>query len=518
MEAFIEYEHLQIEEVCRICLIKKDQMSLIYEAGLADMLLECASVQVTPENGLFNFVCNHCQNEVSRWYLFKQQVVRSFEIGKWLLSRKQKSSENVTRINITNEHAETQKISTNYEINLECPVQYATDASSEVIDNVGLKNLFDTQSNISKKVEAERFSNIIDNSNTNEHGSLQATLLSNLNTVKIVPEEKNQSECDIRKKKSVDDLICKVCGKQCTSTNSYNRHIKTHDETRPYVCCKCDKPFKTSQVLSEHMKRHYDDRRYQCELCSRKFYSKASLNDHMRSHTGEKPFKCEVCGRSFGTKAILRQHTAIHTVREKKYQCKICNKFLLSAGSLETHIKKHSGVKPFPCSGCDKRFFTKEAMQRHFGAIHDTDNNFLCNVCSKVCSTKVHLNNHMKKKHLGLGRPLNAVCPECGKQCGSAAELKVHMRVHTGERPYVCDICNKRFIAKGNLNSHKQRHTGKKPFLCNHCGKAFGEKSTLKVHERIHTGEHPYKCEICDKAYVQSSALRTHMKTHWKQQ
>jgi hypothetical protein len=46
MEAFIEYEDVQIEEVCRICLTKKDQMNLIYEAGLADMLLECASVQV----------------------------------------------------------------------------------------------------------------------------------------------------------------------------------------------------------------------------------------------------------------------------------------------------------------------------------------------------------------------------------------------------------------------------------------------------------------------------------------
>lgn len=47
MELFRKYEHLQIEDVCRICLTKKDQMNMIYGTGLADMLLECASIQVT---------------------------------------------------------------------------------------------------------------------------------------------------------------------------------------------------------------------------------------------------------------------------------------------------------------------------------------------------------------------------------------------------------------------------------------------------------------------------------------
>ncbi|EFA04052.2 zinc finger protein OZF [Tribolium castaneum] len=470
MNPFSEFEHVQIEEVCRICLTKKEQMSLIYETGLADMLLECASLQVTPDNGLFNFVCQQCQNEVSRWYLFKQQVVRSFEVGKWILERRNKKLEN-------------------------------DELTNTIKDEVDIPpSVFDV--------------NIAFNTLANNSKDVQSTFLVNESSNQIV---NTPTDSQSKKKRTREDLVCKICHKQCLTTNSYNRHIRTHDNSRPFVCSKCDKAFKTTQVLSEHMKRHYDDRRHQCALCSKKFYSKASLNDHLRSHTGEKPFGCEVCGRAFGTKAILRQHLGIHTVREKKHQCNICGKFLLSAGSLDTHVRKHSGIKPFCCPGCDKSFFTKEAMQRHFDAIHDTDNNFLCNFCSKVCSTKVHLNNHLKKKHLGLGKPPNAVCTECGKQCGSAAELKVHVRVHTGERPYKCDICNKRFIAKGNLNSHKWRHTGRKPFLCNHCGKAFGEKSTLKVHERIHTGEQPYKCELCEKAYVQSSALRTHMKGHEKQ-
>lgn len=77
--------------------------------------------------------------------------------------------------------------------------------------------------------------------------------------------------------------------------------------------------------------------------------------------------------------------------REKEFKCEICNTYLLTTASYEAHKNKHTGIKPFACEGCDKKFFTKEAMERHFSAIHDTDNNFLCNVCSKICSTKVRI-------------------------------------------------------------------------------------------------------------------------------
>lgn len=106
-------------------------------------------------------------------------------------------------------------------------------------------------------------------------------------------------------------LKCKTCNKKCATTNSYNRHLKTHDTSRPYTCNKCDKPFKTSQVLLDHLKRHYNDRRHRCTLCGQQFYVKANLTDHMRSHTGEKPFKCSICERAFGTKATLRQHQIV---------------------------------------------------------------------------------------------------------------------------------------------------------------------------------------------------------------
>ena len=48
----------------------------------------------------------------------------------------------------------------------------------------------------------------------------------------------------------------------------------------------------------------------------------------------------------------------------------------------------------------------------------------------------------------------------CGRRFSLDFNLRTHVRIHTGDRPYVCpfDGCNKRFAQSTNLKSHIMTH------------------------------------------------------------
>ncbi|CAO2610654.1 Sal-like protein 1 [Lemmus lemmus] len=99
-------------------------------------------------------------------------------------------------------------------------------------------------------------------------------------------------------------------------------------------------------------------------------------------------------------------------------------------------------------------------------------------------------------------------CRFCAKVFGSDSALQIHLRSHTGERPFKCNICGNRFSTKSALDIHYRSHTKERPHYCNTCGKTFSSSSALQIHERTHTGEKPFACTICGRAFTTKGNLK----------
>ena len=171
---------------------------------------------------------------------------------------------------------------------------------------------------------------------------------------------------------------------------------------------------------------------------------------------------------------------------------------------------KKQKEKSFACSQCNKRFLKSFRLRQH---IKHHKGAYKCSECNKVFILQSNLNKHKHKT--GMHTKKNFLCHLCNTSFLFEYSLKIHLRSHSGEKPFHCSKCEKSFGAKGYLNSHvKMVHSEHRPYPCSLCEKSFKTKSDMKKHVFLHTGEKPYLCIVCLGSFAAKHNLLEHKQTH----
>lgn len=144
------------------------------------------------------------------------------------------------------------------------------------------------------------------------------------------------------------------------------------------------------------------------------------------------------------------------------------------------------------------------AQQNQEGSMEHGKVLYKCSHCRKSFTELKKLHVHQQAHERAFG------CNWCGKGFYQSADLRRHLRTHTGERPYLCTWCSKSFSQRSNLRRHVRIHTGERPYRCAHCERSFSDSHTLKKHQRKHYDEH-HNCSFCDQSFTVARSLQLHL-------
>ncbi|CAG9794782.1 unnamed protein product [Diatraea saccharalis] len=333
---------------------------------------------------------------------------------------------------------------------------------------------------------------------------------------------------------------CELCFRGYREEVTFKKHMRKHDPacSGNAQCDMCKLYFKDARKMYRHMNITHLYK-YTCQMCSFVCYNKSQAHMHYKWHKNvtyscphcSKVFKkastrlthirikhpssfiCNLCGHSFVSDSGLYCHKQIsHTAEEVKdssqialdtnssLYCAECNMLFMNQTAYDTHLgssKKHvlmnysiktsqreksRGVRE--SVNCEKR---AAGRPRRAGGTSEILNNGVatstnCEICNKFLVNDVQARKHYESEHPGAEFLKRYMCDVCGHTTKQYANLMVHMRTHTNEKPYECPQCDRRFSMPSNRDRHLVVHTGEKRYQCQHCHRRFTQSSAVKLH------------------------------------
>ena len=104
------------------------------------------------------------------------------------------------------------------------------------------------------------------------------------------------------------------------------------------------------------------------------------------------------CGLTFYSNFYLEMHYKIHD--NDVLRCPFCQFTGVGYHTLSIHMNTHFRNRPYKCSKCEEKFYTKKVKDDHEENIHERDGSkYQCSLCNYMTYGRTLLHYHLRSKH-----------------------------------------------------------------------------------------------------------------------
>ncbi|ODM93188.1 putative zinc finger protein [Orchesella cincta] len=313
--------------------------------------------------------------------------------------------------------------------------------------------------------------------------------------------------------------------------HEHRNHYVSAVEKKFYCCYYCDSQFPNRQPLLEHVRKEHGEAPVEtlCEICCCTL-PQANLVKHIFTHKNDDEKAIALANRSVKRRGKTKDQTL-----PSGYPCDQCNKLVHESINAILYFINFQIWKSY----------TELRLHRITHVPIEMRRQFHCHICPSRLTSLHALKSHIEHVHNKDATPAAYECKYCGRRYNKSQKTKydIHLRQHTGEKPYQCSRCIKAFASREQLNRHEIIHAGMQ-IQCEFCSSVY---KTPKYLRRHHLKHHPdlvqrkvvlvepakpqipqeyeegfigprlsFPCEPCNKVFIFKSQLITHMKHRHK--